>query len=193
MYEHLHEYYIQKDHIDYDHKTIVSERFLDKYTEIEASDLYRWLWEGEFGPGMYGTELTLDILADDIRAARIKLKSKKLNVWEDAGLSMKLIRVNIVAYADHGCPLKRLIHLHERTRDIRPDILHFKQDWAFVKTQVSSGMTLTTESVREFENGIPFHMAPEVDYSPKYKENYGLVYKLVPRVLFFTYFPEYTL
>ena len=173
-------------------KNMVSEWFLRNYEEIEARDIYRWLWEGEYGGRDILNELTLDRLTDDIRAARIQGRRPKM-VWEPLGLALTLVKVNLVPYADSGCPLKKLLQLEERGRDVRPNPMRMKQDWALMKAQLSPGMAVSLESINNFENSIAFHLIPEVDFSDKFLKIYGHGYRIVPRIPFFTYFPEYKL
>ena len=177
--------------LTYEEKTGVAEAFLDYYDDILPGDLYRWLWEGEFGPGRTPPPLTLDQLAQDIRLSRIQGNGNLVDVWEPAGLSGKFVRVNLLPFVDRGCPLKRLIAMGDRTRDLKPDPLRMKQDWEFLKTQLVPGMLLTGDQMRAFELSIPFHITPEIAYSDKYEENFGLGFRIVPRILFLQNFPEY--
>jgi len=184
------EYLGQKESYDFETKARVAEEFLDRYREVRACDIYHWLWEGEFGKGPEAPELTLDELTDKIRLARTqRLSSKK--IWEHLGLAFLHIKINLVPYADSGCPLKRLMMLSDRSREIKSDTLRFKQDWAFMKTQIVPGMAITPDEMAGFENSIPFHILPEVPYSREFLRFYGDGYVIVPRELFFQYFPEY--
>lgn len=171
-------------------KTVLAERFLDFYPEATARDMYRWLWEGEFGYGPKGPPEGLDALMDDIRIARIH-QARSTEVWEEIGLSEHFIKINLVPYADTGCPLLRLLQLTERVKDIKNDTLRFKQAWAFMKTQVSPGMSITLESIHNFENEIPFHMAPDISYTEIFQKVFGMKYRIVPREQFFLAFPEF--
>ena len=178
---------------DYDNqaKSKMADWFLDSYKKIQAGDLYRWVWEGEFGLYNKAVDLSLDRLTEDIRLARIKHGRTQKSVWEPLGLAFSLIKINLVPYADSGCPLKRLLMLEERARDVRPNPLRFKHDWHLMKTQITPGLSVSLDSISEFENSIPFHVTPEVSYSEGFLEEYGLGYRIVPRALFFNYFPEY--
>lgn len=172
-------------------KATLAETFLDSHPILEACDIYRWLWEGEFGPGSRPPPATMERLTLDIRAARMHPLAPQLPVWQELGLAQTLIQVNLVPYSDTGCPFKRLLMLMERVRDIKPDAMRFKQDWAFMKTEIVPGMGITIDSVSQFEADIPFHLVPEVEYSSVFRETYGAGYRIVPRGLFFQYFPEY--
>ncbi len=182
----------EHDRLSYEEKAAVAESFLDAYDDILSEDLYRWLWEGEFGPGRNPHPLTLDQLAQDIRIARIQGNGNLVDVWESAGLAHKFVRVNLLPYVDRGCPLNRLISMGDRYRDLKPDPLQLKKDWEFLKTQIVPGMRLTMDQMRAFELSIPFHITPEIPYSKKYLKNYGEGFRIVPRVLFFHHFPEYS-
>ena len=179
--------------LGFEERVFLAEDFLDKYTPDDPRDVYRWLWEGEFGPGSHVRELTLEQLAQDIRRARMHINRDYLPVCETLGLANMFVKVNLVPFADTGCPLKRLIHIEERRKDIRSDPLRFKKDWAFMKAQLVPGMELSVERMNNFEAEIPFHMAPEVEFSNQWYENYGMGYRIVPRTVFFQYFPEYTI
>lgn len=171
-------------------KSRISEWFLEQYPKIEACDIYRWIWEGEYGGKMGSTELTLDYLTNNIREARIHGR-RPAAVWEPMGLAMLLVKINLVTYADQGCPLLRLLMLEERSREIRPNPMRFKHDWSLMKSQLAPGMAVSVEKLIAFENAIPFHTVPEVKYSETFLKEYGSGYRIVPRNLFFNYFPEY--
>ncbi len=181
------------DEIPFEERMFIAEQFLDCYSLAEPCDIYRWVWEGEFGLGRHSLDLDLENLHQDLRLARIHKTRISLPVTENLGLANRFVKVNLAPYADSGCPLKRLLMLEERVPDMRPDPLRFKRDWAFMKTQLAHGMSVTVEMMNEFENEIPFHMAPEVDFSAAWKSNYGTGYRIVPRGAFFQYFPEYSI
>ncbi len=187
----MYEAYQQDDEDLNELKNKMAEWFLENYSDLKARDMYRWLWEGEFGAAHHGRNLSLDRLTEDIRLARIKNR-RGLMVWEPLGLANVLVKVNLVPYSDSGCPLKRLIMLEERARDVRPNPLRFKHDWNLLKTQLTPDMPVKIEHIHEFENSIPFHLTPEVQYTDEFIDKYGLGYRVVPRTLFFDYFPEYS-
>ena len=173
-----------------DRKTRIAEWFLAEYSEVEARDLYRWVWEGEFGRRQEQLDLSLDRLTEDIRRARIH-PFKPPRVWEPSGLAGMLVRINLVAYADGGYPLKRLLTMEERVFDQRPNPMRFKHDWAFMKSQLVPDMKVTQEHITEFENNIPIHLSPEVLPSEAFVKEYGTGYRIVPRVLLFGQYEEF--
>lgn len=181
------------DELDLEEKVFIAEEYLDRYNPGDPRDIYRWLWEGEFGPGSHVRDNTLEQLAQDIRRARMHPNRDQLPVCENLGLAHVFVKVNLVPFADTGCPLKRLVMIEERIKDLRPDPLRFKKDWAFMKTQLVPGMRIQQETMNRFEQEIPFHMAPEVEYSNEFYEKFGMGYRIVPRNGFFQYFPEYIL
>ncbi len=187
MFEHLGDNYF----VEFELKSRVAEDFLDKYRQAKAGDIYRWLWEGEFGAGNTIKALTLDRLTSDIRLARMHPSANVQKIWEDLGLAFTRLKINLVPYSDSGCPLKRLLMLAERGKEMRSDTLRFKQDWSFMKTQIVPGMAISVDEMTGFENSIPFHVTPEVPFSKDFDRFYGTGYEIVPRNLFFQYFPEY--
>ncbi len=184
--------YSEDGDLSQDRKTRVAEWFLAEYAECEARDLYRWVWEGEFGRRQEQTDHSLDVLTEDIRRARIH-PFKPPRVWEPMGLSGILVKVNLVAYADGGYPLKRLLSMEERVQEQRPNPMRFKHDWAFLKAQLVPGMKVTQEQVAEFENNIPIHLSPDILYSDEFLKQYGLGYRIVPRLLLFNQYEEFQL
>ncbi len=192
MYEHLHEeLYDNPEWFALEYRVATAESFLDYYKKIKAQDIYRWLWEGEYGPGSNLPESTLDRLTYDLRLARMMHGAREQNLWEPMGLAMKILKINLVPYADTGCPLKRLLDLSIRATEMRPNTLRFKRDWHFMKTQIPPDLEITIDQMSGFENDIPFHMTPEISWSDTYIDTYGIGYRLVPRHLFFRFFPEY--
>lgn len=191
MYDYLQTGYFNQEQASHEYRVAVAEEFLDRYTRIRPQDVYRWLWEGEFGPGINSPDLTLDRLTEDLRNSRMRPRSSVEDIWEPMGLSMRILKINLVPYADAGCPMLRLLEMAEHAREVRPNTMRFKKDWYFVKTQITPDLSITIEQMTAFENTIAFHMTPEVTYSPDYLEAYGLGYRLAPRQFFFKFFPEY--
>lgn len=191
MYDYLYDNYYNQEWAGQEFRVQIAERFLERYVHIRPEDIYRWLWEGEYGPGMNSPDLTIDRLNTDLRYARTISGSRKQEIWEPMGLAARILKINLVPYADSGGPFLRLLEMSNRAREIRPNTLRFKRDWYFMKTQVTRGMEVSLESMNDFENRIAFHMTPEVAFSETYIGHYGTGYRLVPRTLFFKHFPEY--
>lgn len=188
MFEHLQEI---SEHFSVEQMTTIAEEFLDRHPQAKAQDIYRWLWEGEFGAGSRSQASNLDELTSAIRKARMHKTAGTQPMWEYLGLTQRLLHINIIPYSDAGCPLKRLLNLGERIRDFRPDQLRFKMQWGFLKTQVVPGMRITVDELNSFENEIPFHMTPELPFTEEFTQEYGTGYIIVPQDLFFETFPEY--
>lgn len=164
--------------------------FLEHHPIARPRDVYGWLREGEYGKPVSIHNFSLDRLTQDIRLARIE-GIRDQPVWEPLGLAMLLVRINLVPYSDSGCPLKRLLMLEEKVQNIRPNPMRFKSDWSFFKAGLSENHPLTENDLIEFENSIPFHLVPEMEYGEKFLAAYGLGYRIVLRHQFFHFFPEY--
>lgn len=191
MYDYLQRGNFTNEWAGFDYRVSVAEQFLDHYSRIHAQDIYRWLWEGEFGAGSAAPDLDLNRLVYDLRLARIRTGSQEEPIWEPMGLSMKILKINLVPYADSGCPLMRLIEMNRKSREVRPNTLRFKRDWSFMKTQIIPGMSVSVDEMVQFENTIAFHMTPEASWSDDFMDHYGMGYRLVPQSIFFKHFPEY--
>ncbi len=190
MFEHLQEI---SSRVSVESMTLTAELFLDRHPNARAQDIYRWLWEGEFGPGQREQPSRLDELTQMIRTARMHKSAGKQPMWEPLGLTRRFVHVNVIPYSDAGCPLKRLISLGERTRDFRADQLRFKMQWSFMKTQIVPGMRVTVEEMNAFENDIAFHMTPEIPFTEEYIKEHGSGYMVLPYDMFFETFPEYAI
>jgi len=191
MYEHIHDFYMEKDPLSYEIRTDMAEEFLKRHPKLKPQDIYRWLWEGEFGMGSMTGNFTLEEMQQDLRRARQLPGMNLFPVWENQGLGMKFLRINIARYADADCPLITLIELSKRSADIHSDTLRFKYDWAFMKTQAVASGHLTMDDLNDFENSISFHTTPEVEYSEGFLSTFGSAYRIVPRSMFFAKFPEF--
>jgi len=191
MYDYLHDKYVNQIFSGMELKVRITDQFFETYKEVTAQDIYRWIWEGEFGICNSSEDLTLDRLSTDLRKSRTMAISREQTIWEPMGLSMRIVKINLVPYADSGCPMNRLIELAKKSKEMKPNTLRFKRDWYFVKTQIVSGMTVTVEDLNQFENTVPFHMTPDLPFTESFVDKYGLGYRLAPRELFFKYFPEY--
>ncbi len=191
MYDYLHNIYYSQEWFSHEYRVALAEDFLDHYREIMPQDIYRWLWEGEFGPGLQAPTNSLDQLTYDLRLARMMEGAREQRLWESMGLGMHILKINLVPYVDHGCPLMRLLELSRKTLEMKANTLRFKKDWHFMKTQIVPGMEITVDQMNGFENTIAFHMTPEVSWSDHYMKKYGVGYRLVPRNQFFQFFPEF--
>ncbi len=191
MYDYLQSKYVTAAQNSMELKVQITDQFFESYPDVSAQDIYRWIWEGEFGITAANDDMTLDRLSTDLRKARTMQISRYQPLWEAMGLSMRIVKINLVPYTDSGCPLNRLLELARKSREMRPNTLRFKRDWYFVKTQIVPGMSVTVEEMNQFENTIPFHMTPDLPFTDHFTETYGAGYRLAPRELFFKYFPEY--
>jgi hypothetical protein len=178
-------------------KAFALKKFIQENPFYELQDLYRWLYYGEFGsqdiPSYLDKErarLELMRIKEDIKSEKQKNLSEK--IWEPMGLSQRFIMVFVTRYYEQFCPLMRLINLIERAPAFRGTRMQFKLDWAFLKEYIirNSGR-FTKQDFYGFEDRINFHQIPEVPFTDKFQKMRPEKYRVVPRKLFFDFFPEY--
>jgi hypothetical protein len=70
--------------------------------------------------------------------------------------------------------------------------MHFKLDWTFVKDYVirNSGK-FEKFDFYEFEDRIDLHKLPTIPFTKGYLEKRPEHYRIIPRKLFFDFFPEF--
>ena len=95
MFEHLQEI---SERASIESMTRTAEQFLDNHPIARARDLYRWLWEGEFGPGTRHQPTRLDELTQMIRTARMHKSAGSQPMWEPLGLTCRFVHVNLIPY-----------------------------------------------------------------------------------------------
>jgi hypothetical protein len=180
-----------------DQKIFAIKKFLIANPFYELQDLYKWLYFGEFGFEDQMSYLKKDRgkpelikILDDIKSEKDKLISEK--IWEPMGLSQRFVMVFVTRYEEKKCPIMRLVNLIERSPAFRGTRMQFKLDWAFLKDYVirTSGR-FTRQDFYGFEDRINFHQLPNVDFTSKFKSQRPEKYRIVPRKLFFDFFPEF--
>ncbi len=178
-------------------KIFAIKKFLIANPFYELQDLYRWLYFGEFGFEDQMSYLKKDRgkpelikILDDIKSEQGKLIAEK--IWEPMGLSQRFVMVFVTRYEEKKCPIMRLVNLIERSPAFRGTRMQFKLDWAFLKDYVirTSGR-FTRQDFYGFEDRINFHQLPNEDFTAKFKSQRPEKYRIVPRKLFFDFFPEF--
>ncbi|MCP5495570.1 MAG: hypothetical protein H7A23_13520 [Leptospiraceae bacterium] len=174
-------------------KVFALELFLEKYHHIDLQDIYKWLYYGEFGPSQLikvSKIPELQHLLNDIQyEASHDILSDTL--WEPVGLSLKFIKVFLSPYFKQDCPLKRLISLMNRSIAFRGTRMHFKLDWSFIKEYFIRNKLYTKQDFYNFEDRNSYQILPDLPYTDEFLINFPYRYRVVPRKLFFEFFPEY--
>ncbi len=181
-----------------DEKIFVLEEFLREHPLAGIQDLYRWLYSGEFGQvdlsGILKGESKipeLQRILDDIKSESI---SEELvdKVWDPVGFSMRFVMVYVSEYYKKECPLKRLVNLIERAHAFQGSRMQFKLDWSFLKDYLTKTVKkFEKQEFYNFEDRIGFYQLPEVGFTEDFTVNYPTKYRVVPRKLFLSYFPEF--
>ncbi|MDX1961019.1 MAG: hypothetical protein SFU98_20790 [Leptospiraceae bacterium] len=183
---------------NHDQKIFAIEKFMQENPFYELQDLYRWLYYGEFGYQEQVSYLRREKLKPELIKILDEYKSEKDNpdisqrVWEPMGLSQRFVMVFITAYYNQKCPLKRIVNLLERSPAFRGTRMKFKLDWAFVKDYaIRKTGRFTKQDFYGFEDRINFHQLPEVTFTSKFLDAKPEKYRILPRKLFFEFFPEF--
>jgi hypothetical protein len=174
-------------------------KFINDHPYFELQDLYKWLYYGEFGYEEQVSYLKkekgkpeLHKLLEDIKLEETKTNLSDL-VWKPMGLSFRFVMVFVTNYYKHKCPLYRLINLMERTPAFQGTRMHFKLDWGFVKGYIIDNMKdrFAKQDFYGFEDRINFHSLPLIQFTNDYLNHSPEKYRVVPRKLFFDFFPEF--
>ncbi len=202
-------------------KTFALKKFIQENPFYELQDLYRWLYYGEFGPQEHSylqrdkrkpelikikedieselkmkIEVTIGDTSHITQRIQELIETKKLilpeKIFEPMGLSQRFIMVFVTRFYEQKCPLKRLVNLYERAPALRGTRMQFKLDWAFSKEFIirNSGR-FTRQDFYGFEDRINFHQIPDVPFTNTFLEKRPAKYRIVPRKLFFDFFPEF--
>jgi hypothetical protein len=181
----------------FDQKVFALKKFMTENPFYELQDLYRWLYYGEFGHQEQATYLRRDKvkpelinIIDDIKSEKdLKISDK---VWEPMGLSQLFVMVFVTAYNANLCPLKRLVNLMDRSPAFRGTRMKFKLDWAFIKDYaIRKSGRFTRQDFYGFEDRINFHQLPDEPFTSKFLDARPEKHRIVPRKLFFEFFPEF--
>lgn len=174
-------------------KVFALELFLERYPGIDLQDVYKWLYYGEFGPSQLirpSKIPELQHLLNDIQhESRKDILADR--VWEPVGLSLKFVKVYISPYYKENCPLNRLINLMNRSIAFRGTRMHFKLDWSFIKEYFIRNQINTKQDFYNFEDRNSYQVLPELYHTDTYLSQHPHRYRVVPRKLFFEFFPEF--
>ncbi|MBK6605722.1 MAG: hypothetical protein KBF99_01660 [Leptospiraceae bacterium] len=173
--------------------------FIEDHPYFELQDLYKWLYYGEFGYEEHISYLKkekgqqeLHKLLDDIKYEQ-NIENLSDLVWKPMGLSQRFVMVFVTQYHKQLCPLNRLVNLIERSPAFQGTRMHFKLDWSFVKDYVirTQSHRISKQDFYGFEDRINFHSLPLVSYTNVFIGKNPERYRVVPRKLFFDFFPEF--
>lgn len=180
-----------------DQKLFALKLFLKDNSEFELDDLYNWLYYGEFGAAEQKSYLKedkgipeLQKILDDIKSEE-KIDNLTDLVWNPLGLSLRFVMVYLTMFHKRDCPLKRLINLMERSPAYGGTRMHFKLDWTFIKDYLIKNDIFTKQNFYDFEDKIGFHGLPKIPFTKKFIKHHPEKYRIVPRKLFFDFFPEF--
>ncbi|MCE9500517.1 MAG: hypothetical protein K8R21_08475 [Leptospira sp.] len=181
-----------------DQKIFIIDNFLAVHPLAEIQDVYKWLYYGEFGHeeqvGIFAKEKRLpelQLILDDLKSEIIEENIPE-KVWDPVGFSMRFVMVYLTEYNRRECPLKRLVNLIERSPAFKGSRMQFKLDWGLIKDHLTQpGKNFERQDFYNFEDKIGFYQLPEVSFTLPFLENYPVKYRIVPRKLFFDYFPEF--
>ncbi len=175
-------------------------KFIGDHPYFELQDLYKWLYYGEFGFEEQVSYLKkekgkpeLHKILDEIKMEKKSDKFIRPIVWKPMGLSFRFVMVFISAYYNAECPVNRLINLMERTPAFQGTRMHFKLDWGFIKEYIIKNHSdrFVKDNFYGFEDRINFHTLPPQEFTFDYLNNNPEKYRVVPRKLFFDFFPEF--
>lgn len=185
------------DHADVMDK-LRTEKLYVKKDYFELQDLYKWLYFGEFGMEDHSSFLRrekrmpeLEYLLDDIKSQKNEPKLSD-RVWIPMGLSERFIMIHVSQYYKAELPLKTLAALMERSSAFRGTRVNFKLDWSFIKEYlIQQKQKFSKEDFYTFEDRINFHQLPNVDFTRIFKAFNPDRYRIIPRKLFFDFYPEF--
>lgn len=180
-------------------KTYALQLFIRENPEFELQDLYKWLYYGEFGAETHNTSIMklqrseeLNRILYEKKLAEIQTNLKNLSLWKPMGLSVRFVMVNVIPYFFKDCPIMKLVDFLERSPAYRGTRVHFKLDWGFVKEYIiRNSPTFNKQDFYNFEDKVSFHQLPVLSFTANFTKNYLSAYRIVPRKLFFDYFPEF--
>lgn len=174
-------------------------KFIEEHPYFELQDLYKWLYYGEFGYEEHISYLKkekgqpeLHKILDDIKYEQ-NMENLSDLIWKPMGLSQRFVMVFVTQYYKHECPLNRLVNLIERSPAFQGTRMHFKLDWSFVKDYViqTQSHRFSKQDFYGFEDRINFHSLPLVQFTTTFLTKNPEKYRVVPRKLFFDFFPEF--
>lgn len=175
-----------------------TEKLFKKVDYFDLQDLYKWLYYGEFGPEEQGGYLKQDKKLPELEYLLRDIREESSNpsitdrIWDPMGLSQRFIMVYISAFYKAQLPLKTLVNLLSRAPAFRGTRVHFKLDWSFIKEYLVGTLKRhSKEDFYSFEDRINFHQLPTVEFTQTYFFHNPSHYRVVPRKLFFDFFPEF--
>jgi hypothetical protein len=157
---------------------------IKKYPSIEATDIYKLLYQGIFGVKHIISEKAWDRLIEE--ADRINLEEYLDEpLTEQVSINNEFIRVNLRSYLRKGLPLKALYKAMTKTAKEKRETKKIISYWkTFKKFVESEKITFDPIEIAEIENSLLIDGPIPRHHSKTYRDNYYPAYRVIKKEFF---------
>jgi hypothetical protein len=154
------------------------------YPCIEATDIYKLLYQGVFGVKHIISEKAWDRLIEE--ADRINLEEYfDEPLTEQVSINNDFIRINLRPYLRKGLPLRALYNAMTKTAKEKRDTKKFISYWkTFKKFAESEKLAFNSNEIAEIENSLLIDGPVPRHHSKTYRDNYYPAYRVIKKELF---------
>ena len=153
---------------------------VDRYPKCEAKDLYKTLYQDEFGPGH---------IISSWANARAYLEREiasmpahdEYGLVEPCGPSGRMLRLNLRTALAEGIGVDTIIALMKTSMErLQPDTLAFLQQWDAVRELAKQRkLPLTSAQIEEFDQTLGPDGLDVIHHSNVYMMNYAPAYRVI--------------
>jgi hypothetical protein len=165
-------------------------RELSSHPEARLQDIYKLLFQGEFGVGhiIASRDMAASYLEEEIRTMP-GLPGEPLT--EPCAADGSMLRVNLRPFTARKLPRSLLIDaMMETAAEVHADTLRFEKNWLRVRALVEGGkLPFALTEFDAFTRGIKEKNYPYVHHSDAYGNRYQPAYRVVLQRVFSKYFP----
>jgi hypothetical protein len=153
---------------------------IEKYPQMEVTDIYKLLYQGVFGVGHLITEKAWDRLKSEAEGLDLNVRPKE-PLKERVSPDGKMIRVNLRPYLRKSLSLKDLYEAMIETAKYEGEFEEFLKYWqTFKKLVESADLSLDKEKISRFDKQLEIKKkATPRHHSMKYRDTYHPAYRVV--------------
>jgi hypothetical protein len=159
---------------------VLIKNHLERYPQLQIQDVYKMLYQGEFGVGH---------IIDDLGTAKNYLNSELEQVtadsteplWEYISPDSDMVRINLRPFKAKSLDSDKLIQAMWKTaRMVVGDTTRFNQNWKIFVQGIKRGLLpFSAPNASSFWQRMQINRFPAVHHSKEYQEAYHPAYRVI--------------
>jgi len=162
--------------------TTILNQHLDKYTEMQTTDIYKLIYQGICGPGHLGTDPRMIRKYLDQELSEIEA-NPDVSLMENISPDSEFIRINLKKFKSLKLPNDMLVHaIRKSSRSMQSDRNKLEEVWKSIKCEVETDrLKIDKKEFLKFYQFIEENNYPVVHHSELYMQRYSPAYRVVSK------------